>query len=340
MQTKRRKLTKSEWVILLVPALLLATWWINKPGAPIVRRNFSITFKSPMPVINYMSFSPDGGLLAVGEADYKQSPSTYSLRVWDVRSRQELWSAKAPAWQGWPYFSPDGSRIATLISNLNLIPDPEGGMANSYVQIYEARTGNPLMKLPVGKGGDHFYFLPDKQHMLIGGNPLRLWDLQTQSIKRTLARNAKRDFQVTNTISKDGRFVATATGKQSGKKWIDDLTKILDVASGRVLSVLPAANVKQLFFSDDSEYLNMVEASSTPIDKLVRWRWCKPRLIFKKTIGDIYRIRYLKKHQTAVCIERVPDSADKRVLNSKIKCLDLQSGVLKWSIARQVCHMS
>ena len=110
MKTQRRRLRKSEWVILLAPVLVLAVSWIVvRVRDTWTRRYTPVTLALPATNPNFnalrvksLTFSPDGRYLAVS-----QWSGNYIISLWDCQTEQQLWKATFQSMTWLPQFSPE-----------------------------------------------------------------------------------------------------------------------------------------------------------------------------------------------------------------------------------------
>lgn len=64
-----------------------------------------------------LAFSPDGGLLAVGSADYGTGAPRYAVEVWDIAAERLRWSGEQTEWLHKVAFSPDGARVGSAAAD-------------------------------------------------------------------------------------------------------------------------------------------------------------------------------------------------------------------------------
>jgi WD40 repeat protein len=283
----RRKLRKSEWVILLAPLLAFAA----VGGGPLFQRYwhryFPAQLKGHLPSVEAIEFSDDGKTLIVASWDSSKSPDVREMRLWNLQTQTTEWKANQPVWTNWPQFSDDSKSVGWVISSLKLMPDAEGGFADSICEIYDVNSGTRLHQIPLSYMGMHFRFLPDNQHVLCDGTKVRLWDLKTGKLVRTLARDAWPSFFSGLAVDKSGRYAAiVAQGKRRPPaKWTrkgdpplfrNGKLRIYEIATGKLLAqtreVLPE-ETDRVRFSNDGKEVNVVVRSGEKPGAILKWRW-------------------------------------------------------------------
>ncbi|MBN2129554.1 MAG: protein kinase [Sedimentisphaerales bacterium] len=117
------------------------------PGQYVFNRSVSSIIGHPA-----LSFSADGRRIATATPD---------LKVWDAETGDLIWSTSStPVFLA---FSPDGTKIA--------------GTMGGTVKIWDARTGRETSTVFGCHVGGKVAFMPDGRHMVTGGSPVCVWDL-------------------------------------------------------------------------------------------------------------------------------------------------------------------
>src|SRR5262249_38175443 len=144
------------------------------------------------------TFSPNGSRLAVGGTYGLLPVGDGTVRVYDVRTGQEVLSLKGPARLSDAVFSPDGSRIAVTV---------EGGR-DGIVRIYDTGTGQETLSLKEPAPLRNPVFSPDGSRIAaVGGDGLvRIYNGRTGQETLCLKGHANRGLRVA--FSPDGSRIA------------------------------------------------------------------------------------------------------------------------------------
>ncbi|MFN6487320.1 NB-ARC domain-containing protein [Nostoc sp. DedQUE02] len=200
---------------------------VNFTNADLAKSVFSETLVS----ISSVAFSPNGKLLATGDADGK----TY---LWQVEDGKLLFSCTGhSSWVKSVAFSPDGQTLAS-------------GSDDQTVKLWDVHTGKCLKTL---QGHSNWVrsvaFSPDGQTLASGSEDqtVKLWDVHTGKCLTTLQGNTNRVRTVA--FSPDGQTLASGSEKQTIKLW--------DIRNSKCLTTLQGHNnwVRSVAFSPDGEIL-------------------------------------------------------------------------------------
>jgi WD40 repeat protein/tetratricopeptide (TPR) repeat protein len=147
-------------------------------------------------------FSPDGRLLASASWDG-------DVKLWDVKTSQEIRNFPHGTTVRCVAFSPDGKRLAS-------------GAFDKYVKVWDVETDReePLLTLRGHTDAVHgVAFSPDGQRLVSGGwdRTLRIWDAKNGGEPLTLNGHTDNVFGVA--FSPDGQRVASASSDGTVKVW-------------------------------------------------------------------------------------------------------------------------
>jgi WD40 repeat protein len=186
---------KSRVPVLGIALVLLLT------GAPAAQAQDT-------PGVWTVAFSPDGKLLAAGTGEPKQ-PGTVTL--WDVASRQRLWTHAEKGGIPAVAFSPDGQILAI-------------GVYGNAARLLDTATGKVKATLPHPKEMRAVAFAPDGKRLATAcwDKRLRVWDLAGATAVVTCTGHSGRIFTVE--FSGDGKLLLSVGGDDGARLW--------DAASG------------------------------------------------------------------------------------------------------------
>lgn len=343
MKGQRRKLRKSEWVILLAPLLLLTVWWVTATDNAVVNRYIPIKFSDHMRDINSIEFSADGAYMAVGSNEFAATPPIHELRIWDTRSRQFLWSLRFQDWIGYPVFSLDGKYVAVTVSDKKIMRAADGGIMDAGVCIFDTVTGNKLFTWPTKKYVGHFQFIGQGRQMLIEGQDVRIWDLTTGR-SRLLAKEIY-SHGLWPVIDKKQMMVAVfmRQNRKPPPKGTNypGVLRLYDIRSGKVLRELPPlserASIKGMTFSPDGdEVFIRIRRSNKESEEYneyrIKWSWRKNQPPVETLGPKLYRRHSTLDASIAIGIEWLWKGTgnDRTIAGSKLHAENMLSATPLW----------
>jgi WD40 repeat protein len=218
--------------------------------------------------LNTIAFSPDGSLLASGQAvwdvatgevvhslvEHLSAPAhvafsqdgsqlvveaSRTIKVWGVASWEEVLAFTAPTESRWLFgisYSPDGKWLAS------------GSGGNGTVYFWSAATGELVFSLEQGNERDvhDIAFSPDGTILATGGTDYyaRIWDISEKKVLHEMWLIGMYSLA----LSPDGSLLATAGPDRSVKLW--------DTQSGKLLCSLPHADeLMAVAFSPDGRLI-------------------------------------------------------------------------------------
>jgi WD40 repeat protein len=166
--------------------------------------------------VTSMSFSPDGGLLAVGRSDR-------TVQLWDVKAQREKLRLRGPtaAVRG-VRFDHSGNRVLAWSDD-------------SSIRIWLVRNGELLASLRGHREKPKAVFTPDDRRVIsVGDGTVRIWSLEPPPPPETIVsvRNSNADVS----YSVDGKHLLLVDRYQGAS--------LLDSATGRVVRALFDRNQK------------------------------------------------------------------------------------------------
>jgi WD40 repeat protein len=255
--------------------------------------------------VQAIAFSPDGQILAT-------CSERKMVKLWSVRSGQELRAFAddvAPEYVG---FSPDGKILMTggndgvalwdvssgarlrVIVGRNPSDDCNGSLArispdgaiiaclcSPGIQLWDARTGAKLRTLEEPGRIYSLAFSPDGDNLAVGVDyGIRIWDVGAARILRTLRGHAKSVVAVT--YSPNGQILASRDNEQT--------IKLRDAATGKEIGAINV-NVNQVFvsiaFSHDSRSLAIGQYGSLIFWDVVNVKQIRVFSVDSESFGNV-----------------------------------------------------
>ncbi len=196
---------------------------VNFTGADLAKSVFAQRLTS----IGSVAFSPDGNLLATGDASGE-------IRLWQVVDGRQLLTCKGHSgWVRSVTFSPDGTTLGTTLAS---------GSGDKTIKLWNAHTGACLQTF---QGHQHWVwsvtFSPDGRRLASGSEDktIKLWDASTGECLQTLQGHTLWVRSVA--FSPDGATLASGGGDNTVKLWeleTGECLKTLQGHSHRVRSVV------------------------------------------------------------------------------------------------------
>jgi RNA polymerase sigma factor (sigma-70 family) len=217
-----------------------------------------------------LAFSPDGKTLAIG-GEYPLAETGIFVKLWDVEREQmrggtrfrAAGSQAAVPILGSPppmdlmvdlAFSPDGKLVAAAVCS--------DEFKRAKIRLFNGQTGDFQRELVVSEGdrpplGFQAAFSADGKQVITADGPVRLWDVETGKLRRTLTPPGGA-VTTSLAVSPDGKHLAA--GGHRGKN--EQMTAVLllwDLKTGEARDVLPwqdtAMFVASVAFSFDGTSL-------------------------------------------------------------------------------------
>jgi WD40 repeat protein len=198
-----------------------------------------------------IAVSPDGRLVASGSGDWEKKDQLGEVKIWDRNNLGSPICIRAHAGLVWEVaFSPDGARLATA-GGENWSP--------GEVQLWNARTGRLLLRIPQPRGVHSVVFSPDGRWLagaITAADLVKVWDATTG--KELFSKPA--NWPVGLAISPDARLLAAGTRDRQVVVW--------DMATGNERKLRGhRGDVVCLAFSPDGQRL----ASAASEDVIKIW---------------------------------------------------------------------
>ena len=201
--------------------------WVNFTNSNLERSVFSDTFGSILSV----AFSPDGTLLATGDANGE-------VRLWRVMDGEQLLTfGEHTGWVRSVSFSPDGQRLAS-------------GSDDKTLKLWDVGTGKCLRTIEGHVSGiQSIAFSPDGSTLASGSSDqtIKLWRVETGECTETLL--AHTDWVRSVSFSADGRFLASGSSDRTVRLW--------EVSTGQCVSIFygHTRSIRAVSFSPDGCFL-------------------------------------------------------------------------------------
>ncbi len=237
------------------------------PNAPVLvvdRNNKELSrFQVADEIVEDLALSPDGRRVA-GVLSSQRGGSNRVV-VWNAADGRELHSwpglSGKPAEFLWGYvhFSPDGTRVAAVLSS----PANDPKDVQSLLKIWDATTGKEVASV---SDGNYLLiglaFRADGKQLVttsLGSDDrpedaptavVQLWDAATGAERKTLKVLCVRP--IATALSPDGNRIATVAGSATGQRTTVHIT---DVATGAEVQTLNVPDVSSVDFSPDGRRL-------------------------------------------------------------------------------------
>jgi WD40 repeat protein len=199
--------------------------------------------------VSSVCFSPDSQRIASAGGSYDRQKKQWisEVKVWDVRTGQQLLALRGATWAVRSVcFSPDGQRIASAGGN----DDPKKKAGVGEVKVWDARTGQQLLAIQGHtQAVSSVAFSPDGQRLATGGeDTAKVWDARTGQQLLDLHIDSVRSV----CFSPDGQRLATGGGALDVIVW-DARTGQRLRSLGRVDGWVIEISVLSVCFSPDGE---------------------------------------------------------------------------------------
>jgi WD40 repeat protein len=192
---------------------------VNFTGADLAKSVFAQRLTS----IGSVAFSPDGELLATGDASGE-------IRLWQVADGKQLLTCKGHSgWVRSVAFSPDGTILASASSD-------------QTIRLWEVSSGQCFNELRQHSSWVRSVaFSPDGTTLASGSgdNTIKLWDVQTGECRKTLEGHDNWVWSVT--FSPDGQQLASGSEDKTLKVWDAHTGECLQTLAGHTLWIRSVA---------------------------------------------------------------------------------------------------
>ena len=193
------------------------------------------------------AISPDGNVIAIGSYSYERTcatPGESALALWNAQSGSRIITLhRGPALEAFAQGNPpqepttEGHRIVGDVANaVAFTPDGQlvaAGMSYGVIRIWRTGTDEQVQ---IFQGHDYavraIAISSDGQTLVSASadQTIKLWNLKTGALLRTIAIDATDGIVQTLLISVDGQRLATATNRNTVQLW--------DAQTGRLIRTL------------------------------------------------------------------------------------------------------
>jgi WD40 repeat protein len=185
------------------------------------------TFPNPEADLNTLAFSPDGSLLASGEA------------IWDIKSREPVQTLEESLVEpGHVGFSPDGSKVVVYTSRT--------------IKVWDVVSGKPVQSIAIPAEVLYMFnvaFSPDGNWLAAGSSSpgtVYFWSAETGELVSTLVQENQSDLHAVE-FSSNGSFLASGGAGHSIDLW--------HIANRELVKRLPTIGLYSLAISQDDTLL-------------------------------------------------------------------------------------
>ena len=202
----------------------LASWAI---GEGIILWNLSTGKKLPTTFkclndcnisnVHYITFSPDGKLLASASAD---SEKEKAIRLWDVSSGKEIAAIKIDGLAAEILFSPDSKKIGATWSF-----DKGMGKWDYYAEIWDVTNLKQILRVPLTSRAlfapdlKSVVFLSERLCPICGEDTIELWKLSPKRLVRQLKWEQSQIMSQRISFSPNGKWLAAGSIYGNFKVW-------------------------------------------------------------------------------------------------------------------------
>jgi len=187
--------------------------WETETGEEI------LTLRGLIGGLSAITWSPDGQRFVTGQVDVQGGNCGGIVKVWEISTGQEIFSWCAYRFDLWTVaWSPDGTRLAT-------------GSNIPIVKIWDAKTGNMLLRIPHDAGVESIDWSPDSKYIAstTRSQKVIVWDANTGQEVRAFRGHA--GWVNCVAWSPDGKRLASGGN--------DGMVKVWDTGTDQQAMVLP-----------------------------------------------------------------------------------------------------